>query len=122
MLRLLQTMVVATFVVTSATQALAQRDRALVGLHDLRREGPSICIVNHFHLGTASQQPTRRAAQRAAMRDWSAFTAWEYGGHWGDPRRARNKSMACERQRTGWTCDFNARPCKVGRSRRARRR
>ncbi|MEO1695091.1 MAG: hypothetical protein AAFR55_07625 [Pseudomonadota bacterium] len=98
-----------------AAPAIAQQDGALVALHTLRKEGRSICMVGHFHLGTSSGARTRKLAARAAMRDWSSFTAWEYGGHWGSTKRAKNKSMSCQRLSRGWSCDFNARPCKSAR-------
>jgi len=102
--------------------AVAQADSALVGLHELRREGRAICMVGHYHVGTSSGQRTKRAARLVAMRDWAGFTAWEYGNHWGRPKISKNKSMSCSKSTTGWACEFSARPCKGYKRRRVARR
>lgn len=98
-----------------ATDAGAQQDSAMVDLHDLRREGGRICMSDHFHNGSSSGQPSRKAAEAAAIRDWAEFTAWEYGVHWGNYRLAGSKRMGCKQDGGTWSCDLEARACKPGR-------
>lgn len=95
--------------------AAAQQDSGLVGLHTLRREGGKICMIDHTHTGTSSGQPTRKAAEAAAARDFAGFTAWEYGGHWGNFALAGSKQMSCSQGGGGWSCSVEARPCKPAR-------
>jgi hypothetical protein len=90
----------------------ATQDGALVGLHDLRREGNKMCMVGHSHNGSSYGLRTRNQAEAAALRNWSEFTALEYGGHWGSPALASDKTMKCSIGGSGWNCDFDARPCK----------
>jgi hypothetical protein len=90
----------------------AQQDGALVGLHDLRREGGKTCMSDHSHSGSSNGAPNRQKAEAGALRNWSEFTALEYGGHWGSPALAGSKSMKCSQGASGWSCDFEARPCK----------
>ncbi|MEO0728965.1 MAG: hypothetical protein AAFY64_01125 [Pseudomonadota bacterium] len=121
--RLLAALIVVIGFTSVAAPAVAQQDGALIALHTFRKEGRSICVVDHYHLGSSYGLRSKKAAKRAALRDWSSFTAWEYGNHWGSTRRAKNRTMDCKRGSSGWACDFNARPCKPARgSRTARRR
>jgi hypothetical protein len=90
----------------------SDQDSALVGLHDLRREGGLTCMIGHTHVGTSSGQPSRKAAEVAAQRDWASFTAWEYGSHWGNPGLAGNKTMNCSGGGSSYACEFEARPCR----------
>jgi hypothetical protein len=94
------------------TGANAATDGALVGLHDLRREGNKTCMSEHFHNGSSNGLANRSQAEAAALRNWSEFTAFEYGGHWGSTALAGSKSMKCSQGSSGWSCDFDARPCK----------
>jgi hypothetical protein len=96
----------------STSSANAQSDGALVGLHDLRREGKKTCMVGHSHNGSSYGLRNRNQAEAAALRNWSEFTALEYGGHWGSPSLASDKAMKCGLGASGWNCDFDARPCK----------
>ena len=94
------------------TAASAASDGALVGLHELRREGNKTCMSEHFHNGSSVGVANRGRAEAEALRNWSDFTALEYGGHWGSTALAANKSMKCSQGASGWSCDFEARPCK----------
>jgi hypothetical protein len=98
--------------VSAQSVAASGADGALVGLHDLRREGKKICMVGHSHNGSSYGLRTRSQAEAAALRNWSEFTALEYGGHWGSPSLASDKTMTCGMGSSGWNCDFDARPCK----------
>ncbi len=84
----------------------------MVSLHDLRREGHLVCMADHFHNGSSSGEPSRKAAEIAALRSWSSFTAWEYGNHWGNPAMAASKTMRCSGDGRTWSCDFDARACR----------
>jgi hypothetical protein len=94
------------------SSAHAASDGALVGLHELRREGNKTCMADHFHNGSTYGARTRSQAEALALRNWSEFTAMEYGGHWGSPSLASSKTMKCALGASGWNCDFDARPCK----------
>lgn len=93
------------------TPAAAQQDGALVGLHAKVRIGNKVCMADHSHFGSSSGQPSRKAAEVAAIRDWASFTAWEYGNHWGNFQMAVGRSVSCS-QSGGWGCNVEARPCR----------
>ncbi|MGF1649799.1 MAG: DUF995 domain-containing protein [Hyphomicrobiaceae bacterium] len=109
----LATTTVALCLIAGSTASASQNvDGALVGLHELRREGRLICMVAHWHTGSGSG-PTQKSALTAAVRDWSGFTAWEYGNHWGLWRNARSKTERCTRRDSGgFECVVDGRPCK----------
>ncbi len=90
----------------------AQQDGTLVGLHALRSERGLVCMAEHTHTGSSTAQPSRKAAELAALRDWASFTAWEYGSHWGNAAIAGSKSFSCSRKGATHACDFEARPCR----------
>ena len=87
-------------------------DGTLVGLHELRREGNLTCMADHTHSGASVGQPSRKAAEGAAMRNWSEFTALEYGDQWGNPHLSASKRMKCSFSGTSHSCDFESRPCR----------
>lgn len=87
-------------------------DGTLVGLHELRREGNLTCMASHTHSGVSAGLPSRKAAEVAAMRNWSEFTALEYGDQWGNPSRSASKTMKCSHNGTSHSCDFESRPCR----------
>lgn len=90
----------------------ASQDSALVGLHELRREGAKTCMVGHTHNGSSAGQPTKKAAEAEALRQWAAFTGWEYGRAWGSPAMSADKRMTCSGTPGSYNCDFEARPCR----------
>jgi len=85
-------------------------------LHSLRAERGKICMVGHYHIGDSPHAfASRKAAYRAAIHHWIAFTAAEYGTDWASYGRAANRSADCEKaSRTSWTCKVKARPCRSG--------
>jgi len=97
-------------------------DTGFITIHELRREGRLYCTSSHTHVGTGTVQRTKRRATRSAAREWSEFTTWEYGSDWGRWRNARGKTVSCTGRRGAITCTVEARPCKVLRKRRRRRR
>ena len=71
--------VVAAGVFTIAAPAMAQE---VADMHEQRRERGVICFTDHYHYGSSSGQPTKRAAQIAAIQSWAGFVDFEYGGSW----------------------------------------
>lgn len=88
--------------------------QALDWLHAQRFEGGRVCMVDHFHDGSSFAQPSRAAAERAAIANWVSFTAGEYGGAWGSWRLAASRGINCSNS-GGWSCSVTARPCRPGR-------
>jgi hypothetical protein len=86
--------------------------QGLADMHAQKRVGKKICMVDHFHNGASSGEPSRKAAEAAAIRSWEGFTTWEYGGSWGSFKLAEGKSMNCGPAAGGWSCDTSARPCR----------
>lgn len=97
-----------------ATSAMADDTGLAQVLHDLRREGNKLCQVTHTHYASSSGQPSMKAAQLVAKKNWSEFTAWEYGTDWGNPNLAGSPDMRCSQSGGTWSCDLEARPCKLG--------
>jgi hypothetical protein len=103
---------VAIALASLSVSASAATDGALVGLHDLRREGGKTCMSDHSHSGSSNGEPSRNRAEAGALRNWSDFTSLEYGAHWGSPALAGSKEMKCSQGVSGWSCEFEARPCR----------
>jgi len=95
------------------TSASAQ-GLGLAGIHEWVRVGSKTCMKDHFHNGSSSAMPTRKAAEIEAMRSWQDFTAWEYGRAWGSFRMAESKSVSCSGKNAdrSWSCQVSARPCR----------
>ncbi len=81
-------------------------------LHEIRREGGRLCMTDHWHYGSSSTEPSKAAAQRAAIASWQDFTDLEYGNAWARFSRAASRKMGCSRSSAGWSCDAEGRPCK----------
>jgi hypothetical protein len=90
--------------------AFAQ-DTGLAGMHTWVRVGGRTCLLDHFHDGSGSG-PTRAAAQHAAMRAWSDFTAFEYGPRWASYGASISKRMSCTGGGRSYSCDTSSRPCR----------
>lgn len=119
---LIGTLVLTSVTVVHPSGAYAQEDGAMVALHALRREGSSICMIDHFHHGYSAGHRSKKLAMREAVSGWRGFTAFEYGDHWASWRRAKTKRVSCDRSSGGWSCSIEARPCKPHRRSRARRK
>ena len=95
---------------------LAITGQALAGglefLHDKVRIGGHVCMKDHVHTGKGgdAQQST---AMATAARDWSEFTALEYGPAWGNFGIAAQKHMSCGQLREAWMCEVVATPCRM---------
>lgn len=108
---------------TATAQAVA-KDDDLLAPHSAYIKGRTQCFDSHTHVGGADGR-TKRAALRAAIREWQSFTAWEYGAVWGSYRRAAGKTVEYIKAEKGWTARVEARPCrrvKLRRKRSTRRR
>ena len=91
--------------------AAVAQDTGLAGMHDWVRVGGRTCMRDHFHDGSGSG-PTRAAAQRAAMRAWSDFTAFEYGPRWGSYGASIRQRMRCTGGPGNFSCDTSSLPCR----------
>jgi hypothetical protein len=87
------------------------RETGVARIHAWTKVGSKTCMLDHFHDGSGSR-PTRAQAERAAIRSWADFTAWEYGDAWGRYWVAVGKRMTCLPGSGGWTCTVKARPCR----------
>ena len=93
-------------------QSASAGTEGLASLHTWERIGGRTCMAGHNHYGQGSHA-SQSGAQVAAARDWSEFTALEYGPEWGDFRLAAAKHMKCGPARSGeWICNIEARPCR----------
>ena len=98
--------------IAMAPMPAVAKDSGLVGLHTLVRSGSKLCMKDHFHDGSSTSQPSRKAAEVAAIRHWQDFTAWEYGGAWGSFAMAESKNVSCSGSGSSWGCSVSARPCR----------
>jgi hypothetical protein len=87
------------------------RETGVAKIHTWVKFGHKTCMLDHFHYGSGNG-PTRAQAERAGIRSWADFTAWEYGDSWGRYSVAVSKKMACSRGAVGWSCAVEARPCR----------
>ena len=92
--------------------AATAQAQGLDELHSKVRIGGRICMADHFHDGNGSG-PTRAAAQRAAIRAWIDFTAWEYGNRWGSFGASVSKRMSCSGGPGNYSCSVSSRPCRL---------
>lgn len=81
-------------------------------LHSKVRVGNKLCMADHYHSGNSSGQPSKAAAEKAAIRNWEEFTDWEYGSAWGSFAAAVSKSVSCSGGGNSWGCFVEARPCR----------
>jgi hypothetical protein len=81
-------------------------------LHDKVRIGGHTCMKDHTHTGKGGDAHQHAAMSKAA-RDWSDFTALEYGAAWGHYAIAANKAMSCGQLRDAWMCQVEAVPCRM---------
>ncbi len=96
-------------------------DTGLAGMHDWRSERGKTCMVDHFHTGVGEGR-SKTLARSAAVKDWQAFTAWEYGTSWANFRRAASRGVNFTKTETGWQASVIGRACKRSYHRRAKRR
>lgn len=87
------------------------RETGIAKIHPWVKVGHKTCMLDHFHDGSGNG-PFRAQAERAAIRSWAAFTAWEYGDHWGHYSVAVSKKVTCSQMSGSWSCAVKARPCR----------
>ena len=104
--------IAAATVIIAASSVSAQAQDGMASLHAQQRVGGKVCMTSHFHNGQSTNAPSRKAAEMAAIRDWTGFTAWEYGGAWANFQLAASKSMKCSQSGSTWGCNVEARPCR----------
>ena len=109
MLRVLLT--ASTAVILLASPAPTQAG-GLEFLHDKVLIGGHVCMKDHTHTGRGGDHHQAVAMTKAA-RDWSDFTALEYGAAWGHFGIAANKQMQCGQLRATWMCQVEAVPCRM---------
>lgn len=85
----------------------------LDGLHSKIHIGNRVCFSDHTHTGSSSGL-TKAQAVQAAVKDWSDFTAFEYGKEWGAFSLSWAKSIRCEPSSGKWSCHIEAKPCRLG--------
>jgi hypothetical protein len=104
---------VADQVVAQSAQSAKWQETGIAGIHAWVKVGRKTCMADHFHDGSGAG-PTRALAQRAAIRAWTEFTAWEYGNAWGRYAIAVGKKATCtwEDESRRWRCAVEARPCR----------
>ena len=108
-LRLLSTASSAVLLLSSPMPAQAG---GLEFLHGKVLIGGHVCMKDHTHTGKGGDAYQATALSKAA-RDWSDFTALEYGAAWGNFAVAANKSMKCGQLRDAWMCEVEAVPCRM---------
>ncbi len=102
-------------IVMGSIAPAAGQDEGLAGLHDKVRVGAKLCMSDHYHQGSGSSPSSKRAAEIAAGRAWSDFTALEYGNAWGSWTMAVGKTSDCGQSAGSWSCSVSARPCRADR-------
>jgi hypothetical protein len=87
------------------------QETGIAEIHSWVRVGHKTCMLDHFHDGSGTG-PTRAQAERAAIRSWAEFTAWEYGTPWGRYSIAASRKATCSQEAGSWRCGVEARPCR----------
>lgn len=87
------------------------QETGIAAIHAWVKVGRKTCMADHFHDGSGTGA-TRATAERAAIRSWTEFTAWEYGDPWGRYSMAASKKTTCSQESPTWRCAVEARPCR----------
>lgn len=96
----------------ASSPSAATPDTGMAGsIHDLRREGKKVCIVDHWHYGSGVGG-TKKRAEADAIKSWTDFTILEYGTAWGNFTKAANRSVSCSSDPQGFSCNVEGRPCR----------
>lgn len=88
----------------------AQEITGLAAMHDMRREKGKLCMSDHWHSGSGVG-PTKKAAEKAAIRSWIDFTDLEYGGRWASFANAASRKVSYSKESSGWSASVEGRPC-----------
>lgn len=106
------------FVAAGSAQA---GQTGMASMHEQRVVSGRLCFTDHTHVGTGQWASSKREATAHAARDWSSFTAFEYGSDWGVWRVARDKTVKCNKSGAGYICEVHGKPCLAQRVRSATR-
>jgi hypothetical protein len=107
----------ASSIVGNAAPVFADDTGVAGALHSYRRVGSKTCLDGHFHDGSG-MGASQKVAMADAIKNWSGFTAFEYGSDWSGYGNAVSKSATCDRGSSSFTCQVSAIPCKGGSKRR----
>ena len=109
-----------SFVTVSVTTA---KEADFSAPHSWRYERNKICLSSHSHHGYGNGK-SKRAALKAAIKEWHEFTNWEYGRAWSSYNKASGKIVSYTKAAVGWSASIEARPCRLKprRTKRSRRR
>jgi hypothetical protein len=108
--------------VGSAPAPVLAQQTGVAGIHGWAPVGRNkTCLATHFHSGNGSGK-TKKDAERAAIRNWEAFTTWEYGESWGRYSLSASKTINCDRTSASeFSCQVSSRPC-ISRTAKGRKR
>jgi len=84
----------------------------MAAMHGIVKVGNRICFDEHYHYGSSAGQPTKAAAQKAAVDSWFQLVDLEYGSDWGNFNKSINKKVSCSQSTGGWGCDVESVPCR----------
>lgn len=96
---------------TAGSMQVNAQQSGMAGMHAQHVVKGRLCFSGHTHVGSSGAERSKRAALAAAARDWSSFTAFEYGSSWARWRIATAKKVMCERSSGSWSCEVHAMPC-----------
>ena len=103
------TLAAATF--AAASVPVAADDTGAATMHDLHKEGSYTCMVDHIHAGTGEGKD-KPAAVAAAIKEWYAYTAGEYGSDWAIWGKSAAQKFSYTKAAAGWSATVESRPCK----------
>lgn len=111
-------LVIAGLLVTGADAATKKKGKIpkntpLTWHEEVWGGGRTFCFKDHYHYGSSGPQPTRKAAEAAAIQSWVDFVVFEYGRAYGNFKIAQSKGMNCTDNGGTWSCSVEARPCHV---------
>ncbi len=86
-------------------------DTGFAASHDLRKEAGKTCMSEHAHSGTGEGK-TKNAARQAALKEWYAYTAGEYGSDWALWGKSASQKTSYVKAAAGWSATVESRPCK----------
>ena len=104
------TIAISLAVSLAAAAGAAADETSLAGMHEWRKERGIMCFADHFHSGTG-EGATKAAAQKAAIKAWQEFTAFEYGTDWAYFKHAGSRGITYAKAANGWSASVEGRPC-----------
>ncbi|MFN0218943.1 MAG: hypothetical protein ACKVP4_09040 [Hyphomicrobium sp.] len=86
-------------------------DTGFAASHDLRKERGRLCMSEHAHSATGEGN-SKDSARSAAIKEWYAYTAGEYGSDWGSWGKSASQKISYAKAESGWSATIESRPCK----------